>query len=354
MTRCTGIHVTKPTIPIKDKPINFPLDEGKHNNGWVEWWYYTGWLKDENGKDYTYELAFFKVTESIQIFRRLGLDIAYFAHFAISDVARKRHSAVGKDFVLLYPKVKIKEGNLNLRYDDWGAIGNAESCRMHYYHIWAKDRELAINLYMKGNCIPILGNGMGVIDMGNRGISCAYSIPRLETTGFLMFGGEKHFVSGCSWTDHQWGNWGWYQPFGWNWWGINLDNGVDLIIYNFPDSTTTVIARYPNGSQIVTDKVTLKKLGWWISPETGIKYPIEWCFEIPDLATKLLIYPTFPEQEMTTRIKYWEGGCIVKGKMKQEEITGKGYMELVGHGWTDFSFFRWGVQTIVSGLFNVF
>ncbi len=354
MPGCTGIQVTKPTIPIKDKTINFPFDEGKHSNAWVEWWYYTGWLKDENGGNYTYELAFFKVNQSIRIFRELGVDISYFAHFAISDVTVEKHKTTDRDFVLLWSKVKIKEGCLNLKYDDWGAIGNTESCGECYYHIWAKDKDIAINLYMKRNCSPILGNGMGVIDMGKRGISHAYSIPRLETAGELIIGGKKHSVSGCSWTDHQWGNWGWYEPFGWNWWGINLDNGVDLILYSFPDGITTVIANYPDGTQIVTDKVTLKTLMWWMSPETGIRYPIEWCIEIPDLDAKLFVSPTFPGQEMTTRIKYWEGGCVVNGEMKKEKVSGKGYMELVGYNWTDFSFLQWGVQTIVSGLFNIF
>lgn len=354
MTGCGGIQVMKPTIPIKDELINFPFDEGKHNNAWVEWWYYTGWLQDENGENYTYELAFFKVNESVQIFKRLGVDISYFAHFAISDVTREEHRTAERSFVLLWPKVKIKEGYLNLKYDDWGAVGNTESCQKHYYHIYAKDREMAIDLYMKGNCTPILGNGMGVIYMGKRGISYAYSIPQLETTGYLIIDGKKHFVSGSSWADHQWGNWGWYEPFGWNWWGINLDNGVDLILYNFPDGNTTIIVKYPDGSQFVTDKVTLEKLGWWVSPESGIRYPIEWSFEIPDLDTKLFISPTFPEQEMTTRIKYWEGGCVVNGEMNQEKVSGKGYMELVGYNWTNFLFLQWGIQTIVSGLFNIF
>ncbi len=354
MSGCGGIHLTKPTTLTKDSPINFPFDEGKHDNAWIEWWYYAGWLQDRNGGSYTYELVFFKVTESVQILRRLGVDIAYFAHFAISDVTTERHKAAERALVLLSPEVKINKGYLDLQYDDWGAVGNTESCQERYYHIWADDSEMAIDLDMKGACSPILGNGAGVIDMGKTGFSRAYSIPRLETTGHLVIDGKEYSVSGCSWADHQWGNWGWYEPFGWNWWGVNLDNGVDLIVYDFPDSTTTVIAKYPDGSQIVTSEVTLEKLGWWKSPETGTRYPIEWRFEIPDLDAELLVSPTFPDQEMTTRLKYWEGGCVVKGKMKQEEITGKGYMELVGYNWTDFSFLRWGVWTILSGLFSAF
>jgi len=354
MSGCGGIHLTKPTTLTKDSPINFPLDEGKHDNARTEWWYYAGWLQDGNGGSYTYELAFFKVTKSVRIFRRLGVDIAYFAHFAISDVTTERHKAAERELVLLSSEVRIKKGHLDLRYDDWGAAGDTASCQERSYHIWAKDGEMAINLDLRGACSPILGNGAGVIDMGKAGFSHAYSIPRLETTGHLVIDGKEYSVSGCSWADHQWGNWGWREPFGWNWWGVNLDNGVDLIVYDFPDSTTTVIAKYPDGSQIVTSEVTLEKRGWWKSPETGTRYPIEWRFELPDLDAELLVSPTFPDQEMKTRLRYWEGGCIVRGQMKQEEVTGKGYMELVGYNWTDFSFLRSGVRTVLSGLLSAF
>ena len=68
----------------------------------------------------------------------------------------------------------------------------------------------------------------------------------------------------------------------------------------------------------------------------------------------LFIEPTFPEQEMTTRIKYWEGGCVVKGEIRKEKVEGRGYMELVGHGWSMFSIIKWGTQTVISSLFNMF
>lgn len=112
--------------------------------------------------------------------------------------------------------------------------------------------------------------------------------------------------------------------------------------------------KYPDESQVTTNGVVLKRLKWWKSPTTHIEYPVEWSIKIPDLKAELFIKPTFPEQEMTTRIKYWEGGCLVYAKIKGQDIKGRGYMELVGYKWTDLLFLKWITQTMLAGLFNVF
>ena len=57
--------------------LSFPRDHGSHPDASVEWWYYTGHLRDAGDREYGFQLTFFRVKE-------LSL-----AHFAWSDVARK-------------------------------------------------------------------------------------------------------------------------------------------------------------------------------------------------------------------------------------------------------------------------
>src|SRR5712671_543592 len=55
----------------------FPRDHGRHPEGAIEWWYYTGHLRGAEGGEYGFQLTFFRA-------RELSL-----AHFAWTDVARK-------------------------------------------------------------------------------------------------------------------------------------------------------------------------------------------------------------------------------------------------------------------------
>jgi predicted secreted hydrolase len=353
---CSSVNITKAATSVDyQQIINFPADEGKHNNEWVEWWYYAGHLQDEQGRNYSFELVFFKVNQTLELPRNFSVEMVYFAHFAVSDEAKKEHREAEREFFPLWGQVKIEEGHLNLQYSDWGASSKSPFC----YHIWARNDKMAIDLHLKSTCAPILGAVEGTIEMGEKGVSHYYSIPRLVTEGILTLKGKDYLVSGTSWMDHQWGSWVWGQPYGWDWWGLNLDNGLDMIIYSFRNKDytsqgTTAIVRYPDGSQFTTNRVILKKLKWWSSPDTGIRYPLEWSLEVLDLEATFVLSPTFPSQEMTTKIKYWEGGCLVEGEIRGQRLKGKGYMELVGYQWSDFSFLKWGSQTIISGLFNIF
>jgi hypothetical protein len=72
--------------------FSFPRDHGTHNEYKTEWWYYTGHLRTASGKRYGFEVTFFRV--GVEPPRanvtRWDLQNVMPAHFAITDVARKR------------------------------------------------------------------------------------------------------------------------------------------------------------------------------------------------------------------------------------------------------------------------
>ena len=67
---------------------SFPRDHGAHPEYRTEWWYFTGNLKDKDGKQYGYQLTFFR-----QGLARVphkpdnpwSIRDVYLAHFAIVD-----------------------------------------------------------------------------------------------------------------------------------------------------------------------------------------------------------------------------------------------------------------------------
>ncbi len=63
------------------------------------------------------------------------------------------------------------------------------------------------------------------------------SCPRLALRGRV----DGSTVRGEAWIDHQWGNYGWLKTLdgetemlGWDWLGINLEDGTDLIVICTP------------------------------------------------------------------------------------------------------------------------
>src|SRR4030042_7194662 len=54
----------------------------------VQWWYFTGHLFDERGKEFGYELTFFVVNVQKRDYTsRFGVNRVYISHFAVSDIA---------------------------------------------------------------------------------------------------------------------------------------------------------------------------------------------------------------------------------------------------------------------------
>ncbi|MCV5090884.1 carotenoid 1,2-hydratase, partial [Escherichia coli] len=66
-----------------------PGDLFTHSNAQTEWWYYTGHLESENGRQFGFELVFFKRRTDLDRLGPVPLRLLgnpfYFAHFALTD-----------------------------------------------------------------------------------------------------------------------------------------------------------------------------------------------------------------------------------------------------------------------------
>ena len=67
---------------------SFPRDHGAHPEYRTEWWYFTGNLKDKDGKQYGYQLTFFRQGLAFiasQPDNPWSIRDVYLAHFALVD-----------------------------------------------------------------------------------------------------------------------------------------------------------------------------------------------------------------------------------------------------------------------------
>lgn len=183
-----------------------------------------------------------------------------------------------------------------------------------------------------------------------------HSCPRLELTGTV----DNIPISGEAWIDHQWGDFGWFRGgdgdarlLGWDWFGINLSNGTDLIVLVHRDMRTgQALAAsafvFEDGKLRQTvDDVTITATRHWLSPETMINYPVAWDIDIPSISASLNFEPAADDQEIQVYgfiSAIWEGAGNVGGEIAGKPVSGRARLELQGYGYIhDFKTYqdRW-------------
>jgi len=142
-----------------------------------------------------------------------------------------------------------------------------------------------------------------------------------------------------AWLDHEWST-ALLEPeaSGWDWIGINLDDGGALMAFRMRDREgkrlwAAATLRRPGGDPVhfAPQDVVFLPGRRWTSPRTGIQYPVEFAVRTGDVAID--IEPLMDDQEsdsrMTTGAMYWEGAVRA---LQSGRPVGKGYLELTGYG----------------------
>lgn len=170
------------------------------------------------------------------------------------------------------------------------------------------------------------------------------SLTRCRVSGNVSdASGSDPVASGQGWFDHQWGDTWTTQTTGWDWWGVQLADGTDILLFRQRDLATGKIffplATFmdPSGKLRVTRNIVFTPASdsLWTSPRTGISYPLRWTLEFPDNNITLQISPAIEDQEMAVisgSDSIWEGDCSVSAKEANgAAVGGVAYMELVGY-----------------------
>jgi len=180
-----------------------------------------------------------------------------------------------------------------------------------------------------------------------------YTCPRLELHGSA---GDVQ-VNGRVWLDQQWTNYGYFfNPdgkdgvYGWDWLGINLDDGRDIIVFVYRSmANQSAVARScyimsADGSCKSTNTFSFEIVSYWQSPRTHIVYPASINLEIPEINLKLHVEPIAQDQEIPFLgliRAIWEGAGegtgTVKGKgtgtVKGIPVSADVRMEFHGYGY---------------------
>jgi predicted secreted hydrolase len=324
-------------------PLIFPSDHGPHPDYQNEWWYYTGNLATDDGRQFGYQLTFFRralIPPSLRSERESAwaTDQVYMAHFALTDVDASRYQAYERFGRGAAGLAGAQASPYQVWLEDW----SVRELEPGVHRLQAVQDDMAIDLRLSDLKGPILQGDRGYSQKGPEpgNASYYYSLTRLASNGTVRVGKTAYTVDGFSWMDHEYStNALGPKLVGWDWFSIQLDNGGELMVYQFRREDET-IDPYSSGTFITPDGRTLRlsseefqvSVGaTWRSPRSGATYPSQWKIRVPTADLVLEILPHLADQELNVSFTYWEGAVKVVGEQAGKSLNGNGYVELTGY-----------------------
>jgi len=318
--------------------VTLPADDAFLEDELMQWWYWTGHLATESGRNFGFELCFFAVDAG--------------AMSVFETISRVIHdSANVTDFM----SVQM----MNAAFTD---IDNHKFfSRVDYKP--GPPKEITDGFHLKnifGDCIATGGNGQDKLESSVDSISLAielceqtpptihyngdkhkydfggstyyYSRGKLTGEGTLEVDGKTEKVTASVWFDRQYGELA-QACFlvGWQWFAIQLDDNTQIMLFAYHNEAEHMGSiTLPSGeTSTLSDKdFQVEIMEWWLSPHTGRKYPSKWRLNITG-GYALEVVPKVADQELDESWmfpKYWEGACSVGGSH-----PGSAYVELVGY-----------------------
>lgn len=318
-------------------PLSFPRDHGAHPDFRTEWWYVTGWLKTPEGRDLGFQVTFFR--------SRLPVDPAnpsafaprqiLFAHAGLSDPNAGRLLHDGRIARQGLGLAQASAADADVAIDDWRFRRRPDG----RFTARAQGQAFALDLIFAPTQ-PVLLQGEG--GFSRKGplkaqASHYYSLPHLAVSGTVTREGRRRPVTGEAWMDHEWSSTLLdAKAVGWDWAGLNLDDGGTLTAFQVRDQAGRAIwaggsLRDPDG-RVTTFRpadVLFAASRHWRSPRTGGRYPVAPVVTVrtPTGPRRFPLTPLFDDQELDSRRTggpvYWEGAVRTVG--------GRGYLELTGY-----------------------
>jgi predicted secreted hydrolase len=332
------------------RTLAFPRDHGAHNDFGIEWWYATGWLQRDNATGDTpafgFQLTFFRSRTGVaqQIDSRFAARQLLFAHAALSDVSAKR--LVHAERIARWngdaqaQRAAAAQSDTHVHIGAWHFARNAER---YDAKLGDESAGFAFDLALTPTQPLLLQGDQGFSRKGPQpdNASHYYSQVQLSVQGQLTLGSRERMpVRGRAWLDHEWS--GSLMPdgaVGWDWIGINLDDGGALTAFRLRDARGAAV--WSGGSHRTRDgalrvfsdgEALFEPLQTWRSAATRATYPVRWRLRCP--AGEFEVQALFDAQELAGRSStgsvYWEGLSSLE-RAQDGARVGWGYLEMTGY-----------------------
>lgn len=314
--------------------LNFPDDEGHHPDEPIEWWYTNARVTGlESGTEYSIMLTYFYYPafgfDGFRIFNIANEDTGEFYDETLPctyPTLAEDHLDIQASVTLAGPERWV------VKRDTQGQLIPFE------YHISAGGAFGAAELDYKALKPPLMVGGTGFLHQGLSNYTYYYSQTALEVTGTLTFLGFSEPVSGIAWIDRQYGDFNPNTGEPYEWFSLQLDNGMDINLWNIftfedqiPDTATyRIFTAYIDDSTSVTSSdFAMERLAYAWMPDNEACYAQQWRFtaEAPDI--DLLLTALHANQEVALPFRFYEGAIAIEGTVGGQPVSGQGFAELL-------------------------
>lgn len=328
--------------------FEFPRDHHAHPEFKTEWWYVTGHLQTEDGRELGYQVTFFRqgmqTPKAVAATRSRWLtgDV-HLAHSAFSDKGgggfefdhRLSRGVFGEAGNSAPSDNQTEQGDDRVAWiDDWDMRWQADRFTTTFS---VGDTRFELELVPKK---PPVFHGRDGYSSKGAGVGAGshyYTFTRLETRGTMTAAdGTDVKVGGLSWMDREWSTSVLSDgQVGWDWFSLQLDDGSDLMAFQLRREDGTVDPNNhgtwvdPSGAarHLDSGEFSLEPVRSWRSPDTGAEYPVAWRLRVPELSVDLEVEAVLDRQELVlTPVVYWEGALKVGGSH-----GGRGFLEMTGY-----------------------
>jgi predicted secreted hydrolase len=326
---------------LPEKSLVFPRDHGAHPDFRTEWWYITGHAKDAAGREFGFQVTFFRfrVPGTQDMRSAFAAKQLIMAHAAITDVQNKKLHHDQRSARMGFGVASASDADTHMQLRNWHLLRDAKG-----YSARLQGPDFALNLRFD-DTQPLLLQGQNGLSRKGPDASQAsyyYSKPQLQATGNISLNGQTFQVQGTAWLDHEWSQEVLHpEAKGWDWIGMNLFDGSAVTAFqlrrangsalwsggSFRSNPATGLQRYIASP----GEVAFQALRAWTSPLTRAKYPVEWLVRTPaDFYTiKALVDNQELDSRSSTGTIYWEGLCDCFDSNNKR--VGRGYLEMTGY-----------------------
>lgn len=370
MAMRVGRTTSGPPVPVSpsEYQIHLPADQYLHVDAPTEWWWHIGTLK-AGDRTFGFEInaagypgyAAFKYA---------------FTQVMLSDVHNAKHYQKTTGYLPLPgppPNVDLGTWAQSDPTQDWyarlgkpadGAYVAMNAPRGDPTQNMTVRAQMAdevtgtvvdFDLVMSQHGPPFMVFGTGVkLDPGKSGPPVKvnnyyYSLTRMQTSGTIMIGGASLSVTGMTWMDHEYGNFGSPgNPVKWILQNAQLDNGWHIMNFvsfgedNPPEhgcrTASNVTLQSPNGDMYYFDadsqQAFLTPTGKiWKSPTSGITYFLEYVVEILPFQATLTVVSLMDDQEFPVddgkggKKGIYEGVAAASGTFQGQQVSGTAWNE---------------------------
>lgn len=336
----------QPGHALPARALQFPRDHGAHPEFGIEWWYLTGQLRDAAGREFGFQITFFRsrVEAAQALSSRFAAKQLVFAHAAITDVQGKRMLHDQRAARTGFGLASASEATTSLQLGNW-ALARRETASTSSYQAEAAAADFKLSLALQATQPVLLQGKQGLSRKGplESQASYYYSLPQLAASGKITLQGQAFEVTGKAWLDHEWSNALLHaDAVGWDWIGMNMLDGSALTAFRLRRADGSTLwdggsFRLPKtiggGETYIFSKgeVDFKPLRIYQSPSSGTRYPVEWLVRtaVDFYTVKAVLDHQELDSRSSTGALYWEGLSDLFDSNGRK--VGSGYLEMTGY-----------------------